>query len=223
MAQEKATTARVDPLGDDDAVGLAEQYRTERREGEGASQTVRARPRTIISAVRPISQVEPDHWHTKADKSVLTAEELEGIRKKYQIPSEIELRLPTSTERASNVRPGEFSLYEEALRGGLRLPLPEVVGNVLNKLEAAPGQLMPNAWKILMVCASSWQQTTGGVAMTIEEFFSCYKASGQQETRVTLQAVAGRGLVAGLPSSMKGWKPRWFFVTANAGAGVRTT
>ena len=31
MAQEEATTVRVDPLDDDDAVDLVEQYRTERR------------------------------------------------------------------------------------------------------------------------------------------------------------------------------------------------
>lgn len=61
------------------------------------SQAVRACPRTMITAVRPISQVEPDHWHTKSDRSILTVEEFERIRRKYQIPSEIGLRLPTST------------------------------------------------------------------------------------------------------------------------------
>ena len=29
--------------------------------------------------------------------------------------------------------------------------------------------------------------------------------------------------MAGLPSSVKGWRPRWFFVTENGGAGARTT
>ncbi|XP_028099252.1 actin cytoskeleton-regulatory complex protein pan-1-like, partial [Camellia sinensis] len=32
----------------------------------------------------------------------------------------------------------------------------------------------------------------------------------------------GRGLVAGLPTSIKGWRPRWFFVAVNGGMGVRT-
>ena len=82
----------------------------------------------------------------------MTAEELEGIRKKYQVPEEIELMLPTTTERPSDARPGEFALYEEALKGGLRLPLPQVVVDVLNRLEVALGQLMPNAWKILLAC-----------------------------------------------------------------------
>ncbi|XP_028108514.1 uncharacterized protein LOC114307325 [Camellia sinensis] len=115
---------------------------------------------TMIAAPKPISQAEPDHWHTKADRSMVTAADLEAIREKYQVPAEIELLLPMSTEMPSDARSGEFSLYEEALKGGLRLPLPQVVVDVLNRLEVAPDQLMPNAWKILLVCAR------GGVSLT---------------------------------------------------------
>ncbi|CAL5387213.1 unnamed protein product [Camellia sinensis] len=175
----------------------------------------------MIAAPKPISQAEPDHWHTKADKSTVTAAELEAIREKYQVPAEIELLLLTSTERPSDARPGEFAFYEETLKGGLRLPLPQVVVDVLNHLEVAPGQLMPNAWKIVLACASAWPKANEGAAMTVDEFFACYKTSGQQETWVTLQAAAGRSLVAGLPSSIKGWRPLWFYVSANGGAGLR--
>ncbi|GMP41151.1 hypothetical protein CsSME_00011347 [Camellia sinensis var. sinensis] len=114
MAQEEA---RVDPLGDDDVVGLVEQYRTERQVGSGEEPAGQPRSSSMIAAPKPISQVEPDHWHTKADKSTITAKELEGMREKYQIPVEIELKLPTPNERASDARPGEFALYEEANRG----------------------------------------------------------------------------------------------------------
>ena len=110
----------------------------------------------LIVAPRPISQVAPDQWHTKADKSTITAADLEAIREKYQISAEVELLLPTSRERPSAARPREFSLYEEALNSGLRLPLAQVVVDVLNRLEEALGQLMPNAWKILLACASAW-------------------------------------------------------------------
>ncbi|XP_028066646.1 caldesmon-like [Camellia sinensis] len=58
--------------------------------------------------------------------------------------------------------------------------------------------------------------------MTVDEFFACYKALGQQETWVTLQVAVRRGLVAGLSSLIKGWRPRWFYVSANGGLGVRT-
>lgn len=182
----------MDPLGDDDEVELAQQYKME-RVGESV---VRSHGSTMIAAPKPISQIEPDHWHTKTDRSTVTAADLEAIRKKYQVPAEIELLFPMSTERPSDARPWEFALYEEALKGGLRLPLPQVVVDVLNRLEVAPGQLMPNAWKILLSCASAWPKANEGAAMTVDEFFACYKASGQQETWVTLQAAAGKRLVA---------------------------
>ncbi|THG16967.1 hypothetical protein TEA_010501 [Camellia sinensis var. sinensis] len=177
MALEEVPNVRLDALENDDAVDLVEQYRTERRVGGEGVSAGRPRSSTLRAATKPISQVEPDHWHTKADKSTFTAEELEVMREKYQIPVEIELKLPTSKERASDARPGEFVLYEEA---------------------------------------------NEGAEMTVDEFFACYKASGQQETWVTLQAAAEKGLVAGLPSSIKGWRPRWFYVSTNGGVGVRT-
>lgn len=78
MAQEEAGTARVDPLKDDDAVELTEQYRTERQMERIGEPAGRPRSLTMIAAPKPISQAEPDHWHTKADKSTVIAEELEG-------------------------------------------------------------------------------------------------------------------------------------------------
>jgi len=102
MAQKEATTARVDLQGDDNVVDLAEQYRTERRVGSEGEPVGRPRSFTMIMAAQPISQVEPDHWDTKADKSTVTAEKLVGIREKYQIPAEIELKLPTTKERPSD-------------------------------------------------------------------------------------------------------------------------
>ena len=113
MAQEGNAIVRVDSLGDDDAVELAAPYRTE-RVGESV---VRSHGSTMIAAPKTISQAEPDHWHTKADKSTIIEAELEAICEKYQIPVDVELLLPTSTERPSDARPGEFTLYEEALKG----------------------------------------------------------------------------------------------------------
>ncbi|XP_028069244.1 recombination repair protein 1-like [Camellia sinensis] len=88
MAQEEVVNVRVDPLGDDDAEELAARYRTETRmvgvgEPVGQSQAV-----ALILTPRPISQVEPDQWHMKADKSTITTADLEAIREKYQIPAE---------------------------------------------------------------------------------------------------------------------------------------
>ncbi|GMP41486.1 hypothetical protein CsSME_00011571 [Camellia sinensis var. sinensis] len=221
MDQEEAANARVDLLGDDDAVELAEQYRTERQMERVGEPVVQSHASTIMVAPKPINQAKSDHWHTKVDKSTVTAAELEAIREKYQVPVEIELLLSMLTERPSDAKPREFALYEEALKGGLRLPVPQVVVDVLNRLKVALGQLMPNAWKIVLACASAWPKANEGVAMKVI-WFRLVDAAGQQKTWVTLQAAAVRGLVAGLLSSIKGWRPRWFYVSANGEVRVRT-
>ncbi|GMP39979.1 hypothetical protein CsSME_00010611 [Camellia sinensis var. sinensis] len=115
MAREETPAMGLKALGEDDAVELVELYRTERWEERGVKQAVRPRSSTMAVAARPISQVRPNHWHTKADKSTFTVEELKEMRKKYQIPVEVELKLLISKERTSDVRPIEFALYKEAL------------------------------------------------------------------------------------------------------------
>ncbi|XP_028108991.1 uncharacterized protein LOC114307784 [Camellia sinensis] len=88
MAREEVGNVRVDPLGDDDAEELAAQYRTETRMVGVGKPVGQSQASALIVAPKPISQVEPDHWHTKADKSTITAADLEAIREKYQIPAE---------------------------------------------------------------------------------------------------------------------------------------
>lgn len=61
MARDGVPAVRLESLGEDDVVDLAEQYRVERRDEREVRQTARARPTTMIVAARPISQVEPDH------------------------------------------------------------------------------------------------------------------------------------------------------------------
>ncbi|XP_028091285.1 uncharacterized protein LOC114291630 [Camellia sinensis] len=90
MAQEEGVNVRVDTLGDDDGKELAAQYRTEAQMvGAGVGETMgESQASALILAPKPLSQVEPEQWHTKADKSTLTVANLEVIRERYQIPAE---------------------------------------------------------------------------------------------------------------------------------------
>ena len=83
---------------------LAEQYRTERQVERVGELAGPPRSLTMIAAPKPINQAEPDHWHTKANKSTVTAKELVSIRERYQIPAEIELKLPSTKERPADDR-----------------------------------------------------------------------------------------------------------------------
>lgn len=145
MTQEKAPALTPDALGDDNGVALAEKYRVENLVERRVGRSYCPISATMMLAAQPINQVAPDHWHTKVDKCTLTVKDLEDIYTKYQIPMEVELRLPMAKEWASDAGSMEFTLYEEALNGGLRLPLLQIAIDVLNCLELALGQLVPNA------------------------------------------------------------------------------
>lgn len=40
---------------------------------------------------------------------------------------------------------------------------------------------------------------------------------------MTLQVVASRGFVVGVPSSVNGWRLKWFYISTNGERGVGTT
>ncbi|KAK0592474.1 hypothetical protein LWI29_019771 [Acer saccharum] len=82
--------------------------------------------------------------------SVITEDMLPGICAMYGIPNDVELRAPKEYERADWDIPGWTCLYEYTFRLGFRFPIPQLVRRMLVYYELAPGQLMPNTWRILL-------------------------------------------------------------------------
>ncbi|KAK0592937.1 hypothetical protein LWI29_028019 [Acer saccharum] len=82
--------------------------------------------------------------------SLITEEMLPGIRTMYGIPRDVELRAPREYERADWDIPGWTCLYEYTFRLGFRFLIPQLVRRMLVYYELAPGQLMPNTWRILL-------------------------------------------------------------------------
>ena len=82
--------------------------------------------------------------------SIVTTDSLSTIRTIYGIPDAVELRAPTGGERADWVVPGWSCFYEYTFRIGFRFPIPELVRRTLIYYDLAPGQLMPNTWRILL-------------------------------------------------------------------------
>ncbi|KAK1565141.1 hypothetical protein Q3G72_019718 [Acer saccharum] len=82
--------------------------------------------------------------------SVISEDMLPGIRAMYGIPNDVELRAPKEYERADWDIPGWTCLYEYTFRLGFRFPIPQLVRRMLVYYDLAPGQLMPNTWRILL-------------------------------------------------------------------------
>ncbi|KAI8559493.1 hypothetical protein RHMOL_Rhmol04G0178200 [Rhododendron molle] len=85
--------------------------------------------------------------------STITNEELVVLRVRYSILSSSSVRKPSGSEQTCTFIENETCLYVGALEGGLRLPFPTVVRDVLSFLGLAPGQIVPNSYRLLIARA----------------------------------------------------------------------
>lgn len=95
--------------------------------------------------------------------STIANEELTVLGVRYLILASVTLRKPFGSERACSCVENETCLYAGALEGGLRLPFPAVVREVLSFLGLAHGQIVPNSWRLLIGCAALWGAMSDGL------------------------------------------------------------
>ncbi|KAJ0963166.1 hypothetical protein J5N97_028288 [Dioscorea zingiberensis] len=82
--------------------------------------------------------------------SLLGQKDIDDLVEKYEIDlSLFEVRAPCSGERASSPREGEIAIYQDALLGSLRIPLPSFAKAILEEYRLCPSQLTPNSWRLL--------------------------------------------------------------------------
>ena len=98
-----------------------------------------------VVMAQPLQSVPENHFSAWEFEPSITSDDLPGIREKYAIPEGISLRAPNVNERACSVVEGETCIYVGALEGGLRLPIPVVVREILSHFNLSLGQLTPNA------------------------------------------------------------------------------
>ena len=82
--------------------------------------------------------------------SLVSDDNLCLLREIYGIPKNVELRAPKEYEKADWDIPGWTCYYEYTLRLGFRFPPPPLARRMLLYYDLAPGQLMPNTWRILL-------------------------------------------------------------------------
>ena len=64
----------------------------------------------------------------------------------YFIPSDFWIELSDLGERVDHPPVGCLSVYEEALKAGLRFPLHTFVVQLMNVYRLSPAQITPNSW-----------------------------------------------------------------------------
>ncbi|XP_064937290.1 uncharacterized protein LOC135588870 [Musa acuminata AAA Group] len=141
------------------------------------------------------------------------------LRDRYGIPEEFVLRAPEPGQRVYDPIPRCFALTLDAFEAGLRLPFHPVITSCVSWWRISPSQMAPNSWRYLAAFLGECHYAR--ITPTRDLFLSCFRLT-KGLGGYYLSAQAGFR-VSGAPSSNKGWKRRFFFVSrpGDWGFGVR--
>ena len=91
-------------------------------------------------------------FHALKEKCSLKIEVFSKFKDRFQFPEGIKARFPMKDEKACAFAHGEVCFYEAAFSCSLRFPIHPFIMKLLHHLNLAPGQLMPNSWRIVISC-----------------------------------------------------------------------
>ena len=93
--------------------------------------------------------------------STLDAAKLKTLVDRYQIPRELNLRLPKAGEWCCSPSSG-LGVYTSYLLAGLRFPLNSFCRDLFQRLDTGPNQLNPNGWRRLVAMQVLWREALDG-------------------------------------------------------------
>ena len=126
----------------------------------------------------PLDEAEITVYSCAVDIPSKTDEQrLNNLRTWYQIPDELNPRLPVHGEWCCNPH-FELSIYDAYFLGGLRLPLNAFAREFLVRLGLGVCQFNPNAWRLIISVQILWKEVfRRDHPLTVDEFLFCYKPS----------------------------------------------
>ena len=164
---------------------------------------------TAVSAPRVVRA-----FHALEEVCGLDDETVGRFKDRFQFPECVRARRPTSEDRACHFFPGEICFYEAAFTCGLSLLVHPFIMELLGFFGIAPGQLMPNLWRIVVNCMEIWLAANEDM-IKFSELVHLYRLKESKEYgyyELVPWARKAR-IVRGLPLSFKYWKSRFVFVS----------
>ena len=126
------------------------------------------------------------------------------FKDRFQFPECVRVRRPTNKDRACHFFPGEIYFYEAAFTCGLRLSVHPFIMDLLGFFGIAPGQLMPNLWRIVVNCMEIWLAANEDM-IKVGELVHLYRLKESKEYGYyeLVPWVRRARIVRGLPSSFR--------------------
>ena len=161
---------------------------------------------SIPSSFLPSVPTPPRSFHALKEECFLKEDTFIRFRDRFQIPKETRVYLPRRGEKSCVFAHGEVCFYEAMFLCGLKLPVHPFIMEFLHDLNIAPGQLMPNSWRIVISCLVIWTIIADGDMIMLNEFVHLYELVSWDRTSQ---------LIVNLPLSFRYWKSRYFFVSGD--------
>ncbi|GMN18886.1 hypothetical protein TIFTF001_045094 [Ficus carica] len=144
--------------------------------------------------------------------SAVTPGYLAALRRDFQIPAEVDLRVPGVNDLPSRPPPSYIALSAEYFRAGLRLPLHPFLRRALKRLNVAPAQLNANTYRILVGCFILWAKNFAA-ELPFRAFQNLYRMKSAPSSAGSYYFQGFKGtFVAKCPDSDKQFKHLWFYV-----------
>ena len=166
---------------------------------------------TAVSAPRVVRA-----FHALKEVCGLDNETVGRFKDRFQFPEHVRVRRPTNEDRACDFFLGKICFYEVAFTYGLRLPIHPFIMELLGFFGIAPGQLMPNSWRILVNCMEIWLAANEDMIKVSELVHLCCLKESKEYGYYKLVPWARRArIMRGLPLLFRYWKSRFFFVSGD--------
>ena len=104
-------------------------------------------------------------FYTLNEECGLDADTLGRFKDRFQFPKRVKVRLPSKEERACNFFLRKVCFYESSFACGLRFPVHPFLMELLDHFGIAPGQFMPNSWRIVVNCMGIWLAAMDGTCL----------------------------------------------------------
>nr|XP_027094937.1 uncharacterized protein LOC113714993 [Coffea arabica] len=147
----------------------------------------------------------------------LEQKDVDELAEKYEIPAQFEPRAARPGEVASRPPPGFVAIYRDQLMAGLRLPIPNFLFFILTFWGIRITQVIPNAVRSIIGFFILCRALEIPFSLDLFRAFFQMKVSGKVPGWFYFARRSGaktptRELFTGAPSSIKDWKPQFFFV-----------
>ena len=136
---------------------------------------------SVPSSSHPSIPATPQTFHALKEKCSLKVDTFSRFRDRFQFPEETRVHLPRKGKKAYTFAHGEVCFYKAAFLCGLRFPIHLFIMELLHHLNIAPGQLMPNSWRIVISCMVIWTTIANWEMITLNELIHLYYLKESKE------------------------------------------